>query len=354
MESTEICIERVQSSNRDSVNLTRLNALISSLRLTTALKATLELGIPQILSTSPQNISALSAITQTLPSKLYRLLRILSHFGYYKYDTSSQTWSNSELSSMFLGNIKYYLLWESNPLSVNLPKFVARILSEPIHMRTIFQDAFSIESAMKNPIILAIFQNSLIHTCDAIASILRGKANLSEYHNILDIGGGAGAMLKFFLEENPHMKGTVFELELLRNFTENYIRSQHVQNRISFVSGDFFEFIPKSYDVHLMKNILHDWGDGQAKLILQRSREAIHPKGILIIIEMLTREQDAYNKLAELDDFKMVALLGGKARSVDEYHTLLLASGYRIFKIQESDNFFSVIYAEPFVEYPPA
>jgi hypothetical protein len=354
MESTEICIERVQSSNRDSDNLARLNTLISSLRLTTALKSTLELGVPQILNTSPQNISALSKITQTLPSKLHRLLRILSHFGYYKYDTSSQTWSNSELSSMFLGDIKYYLLWESNPLSINLPKLVARIISEPIHMRIIFEDAFSIESAMKDPTLLAVFQTSLIHTCDATASILTGRVNLSEYSNIIDIGGGAGAMLKFFLEENPHMKGTVFDLEVLRHFTENYIRSQHVKNRMSFVSGDFFEFIPKNYDVHLMKNILHDWGDDQAKLILQRSREAINPKGILIIIEMLTSDEDAYNKLAKLDDFKMVGLLGGKARSVHEYHTLLLASGYRISKIQESDNFFSAIYAEPFVEYPPA
>lgn len=338
---------KVQVSKRDAENSEKLNTLISRLRLTIALRASVELGIPQILESNPLTAEELSVRTHTIPSKLHRMLRVLRCFGYYSYDTSSKTWSNSTLSSKLTEDIKYYLLFENNPLSINLPKFTPTLLTNNTHMRNILTEEFSIEAAYRDPKILFLFQTSMMQTCESVANILRGRMNLSEYKNALDIGGGAGNMLKFLLEENTHMKGTVFELEICRHFTESYIRSIDLKNRMSFVSGDFFEFVPKGYDVHLMKNVLHDWGDTQAKVILQKSREAINTKGLLIIIEMLTNQLDNTAPLQKLDDFKMVALLSGKTRTEQEYANLLQETGYRIHKIQESADFFSVLYAVP-------
>ena len=66
---------------------------------------------------------------------------------------------------------------------------------------------------------------------------------------------------------------------------------QHgVDGRTRVVGGDFFEPIPAG-DVYVLKTILHDWDDARATRILMGCRDAMSPRGRVLVVELLLPER---------------------------------------------------------------
>lgn len=142
----------------------------------------------------------------------------------------------------------------------------------------------------------------------------------------VDVGGASGALLRELQRVNPALHGIVFDRPAVVAEVESALPSSEYRTRTTAVGGDFFDSVPPG-DLYLLKFILHDWSDAECVQILKSCRAAITPGGRVVIIELIVGADDNPG-IAALMDLNMLALTGGRERSIAEYDALLDASGF--------------------------
>ena len=110
------------------------------------------------------------------------------------------------------------------------------------------------------------------------------------------------------------------------------------------MSGDFFEAVPGGADLHLLKQIVHDWDDQRATRVLQNCHRALAQAGKLLLVEMVV-PPDNRPSPAQAMDLNMLVILGGRERTEEEYRHLLQATGFRLERVIPTHSPFSVIEA---------
>jgi SAM-dependent methyltransferase len=116
------------------------------------------------------------------------------------------------------------------------------------------------------------------------------------------------------------------------------------RDRCQLVSGDFFEAVPDGADLHLLKQIVHDWNDERATRLLQNCHRALAPAGKLLLVEMVI-PSDNRPSLAQAMDLNMLILLGGQERTKEQFERLFQATGFRLERIIPTRSPFNVIEA---------
>src|SRR5690606_18715664 len=91
-------------------------------------------------------------------------------------------------------------------------------------------------------------------------------------------------------------------------------------------AGSFFDTIPAGADCYLMKNILHDWDDEQALLILENCRKAMHKDCRLLLLEAVIPGINRPHP-GKFMDINMLVVQGGRERTEEEFGLLALAAG---------------------------
>ena len=71
-------------------------------------------------------------------------------------------------------------------------------------------------------------------------------------------------------------------------------------------------------DVYLLKSVLGDWPDPEAKAILRRCAEAARPSGRIVILNGVSPDE------SPSPDLLMMVLIGGKGRTLREFRELAL------------------------------
>jgi hypothetical protein len=104
-----------------------------------------------------------------------------------------------------------------------------------------------------------------------------------------------------------------------------------VAARIELVGGDFFDEVPRGGDLYVLREVLHNWDDEQARRVLENCHRVALPGSKLLVGEVvLPCEADATTALAfQLDLIALVAF-GSKERTRDEWTHLLASAGYRL------------------------
>jgi hypothetical protein len=102
-----------------------------------------------------------------------------------------------------------------------------------------------------------------------------------------------------------------------------------VADSVQLQAGDFFQAVPKGCRAYLMKNILHDWDNDRARRILTNCRGAVPDDGVLLVVEYAVGGQNKPT-LGKAIDLAMLAITGGRERTVDEHSQLLASAGFRI------------------------
>jgi hypothetical protein len=100
-------------------------------------------------------------------------------------------------------------------------------------------------------------------------------------------------------------------------------------DRISVQVGSFFTDPLPAADCYLLSNIVHDWSDADAVAILSAVRTAAAPTSTLLLFEYVIPEDAGQFEASDVDVY-MLALVGGRERTLDDYTQLLAASGWRI------------------------
>jgi acetylserotonin N-methyltransferase len=107
------------------------------------------------------------------------------------------------------------------------------------------------------------------------AQAVLSKFDLSAFRTLVDLGGATGALATAGCGLYPQMRVVVVDLpHVISKATQHFATSpeaQRVQDRISWVAGDFFsseQQLPAG-DLYVLSRVLHDWEDARCAKLLR-------------------------------------------------------------------------------------
>ncbi len=336
-------LEQLVPSNNEEINREKLLLLLSGEWVSRALYVAVKLEIADYLQSGPKTAQELAALTKSNPESLSRILHMLAGFDVFN-EIAPNTFSNTEMG---------ILLTKSNPETLHhLTLFYGGVIHQsmdslldsvqtgtPAFQLTFNQPVFSYFK--ENPLAKALFQKSMKEKSMAVIRSALAQYDFTPFKTIYDIGGGYGHFMQALLSHCSHLQGALFELpEVITSIKEQNPGWEN--NRCELISGDFFKSLPKEGDLYLLKSVLHDWDDKQCKQILTNCHQAMDSHSRLLIIEVVLKPKDE-SIYANCMDVLMLAVTGGKERSLNDFEQMLDKTGFVIERVYPTSTEFSIL-----------
>jgi DNA-binding transcriptional ArsR family regulator len=180
---------------------------------------------------------------------------------------------------------------------------------------------------------------------DAIVAAI----DLAGCRTLVDVGGGAGDLLVAMLAANPDVAGVLVERPALAEAARVAIAASAVAARARVVAGDFFDALPAHADAYVLKSVLHNWRDGDARRILARCAAALRPRAsrLFVVERLLPARLDAsprHQAMARAD-LNMLVSRGGQERGEAGYRALLASAGLEVASMRAAGPTFTVLEA---------
>lgn len=165
--------------------------------------------------------------------------------------------------------------------------------------------------------------------------------------SVTDVGGGNGALLAAILAKGTHLTGTLFEQPHVLPQAAALLEKEGMADRCRLVAGDFFDHVAGPHECLLLKSVIHDWDDDRAGRILVNCRKGLTPSGKLLLVERLLPERAVDDARAIMLDIHMLAVTGGRERSLAEFQRLLSRAGFAPPRLHPTDCGFHILEAFP-------
>lgn len=144
----------------------------------------------------------------------------------------------------------------------------------------------------------------------------------------VDIGGGFGHQCAALASAFPVLKGRL----VLQDMAHTLAIAPKLDG-VEAIAHDFFGSQPvRGAKFYYLRTVLHDWPRDRAVAILSRVREAMGPASQVLIDEIVVPTFGAHWH-ATCMDILMMAAVGARERTVDEWGELLDEAGLRIVKV---------------------
>jgi len=283
-----------------------------------------DLGVADALDDTPRTAADLAAAVGAHPDALSRVLRLLAAHGVF--EMQGDQFSHSPASR---------LLRTDHPQSMrafaqmfSLPVFWATFEALDHSVRTglpaaakVFPEGFWAYLA-QHPEAGRVFNGSMVAKAHGTSAGILAAYDFSGFDLIGDIGGGSGHLLRAVLDAEPSARGVLFDLPHVIEEAQGL-----ASERLTLRAGDFFRDALPSCDAYLLMEIIHDWGDEESVAILRSVRAAAPPHAKVLLIETIVPD-DPGPDWSKMLDIHMLALLGGRQRTRQEYEMLLNRSGF--------------------------
>jgi hypothetical protein len=202
------------------------------------------------------------------------------------------------------------------------------------------------EYLAEHPETMRYFADLMSRTTAVLEAFVFANHRFAPFELAIDVGGSHGRLMMALLANYPDTRGIVFDLPETAAQAAEIIARSPVADRIEVRGGDFFEAVPASGDLYLLKQILHDWNAEECVSILSSIRAAIADSGRLAVIEYLLPEAPVPHPGFAMDVHMMV-LSTGRERTLSEYVELFAAAGFRLDAVTENPQGLSVAEAVP-------
>lgn len=136
------------------------------------------------------------------------------------------------------------------------------------------------------------------------AQAIAAKFPWKGYNTFVDIGTAQGMVPVTIARAHNHLSGTGYDLPEVKPVFEEFIAQHGMQERVKFLSGNFFTDPLPQADVLIMGHILHDWDLSQKRKLLEKAHAALPKDGALIVYESIIddeRRQNAFGLLMSLN-----------------------------------------------------
>lgn len=313
--------------------------LVSGSWKTQAVYTAARLGIADILAGGARSVSDIASATGASPSTIQRLLRGLATLDLCREREDGafeRTPLGSLLESESPDSLRAWALhWGGTawPAWGHLFDSVRTGRSA----RSLVAGTEGFEHLDRAPQIAETFHRAMVELTRLVAADVVRAVDWAGVQRIVDVAGGYGELLVAVLMACPGTAGVLFDTRVAIDGARAHLRSAGLEHRCDFIAGDFFTAVPGGADIYLLKSVLHDWADDEARRILNVCRGAIPRGGRLVVIERivparlgLTRDDQAL----ACSDLHMLVQFGARERTETELRNLLNSAGFRTPRIE--------------------
>jgi SAM-dependent methyltransferase len=316
---------------------------LSDLRTPWLIHVVATLRIADHIAAGIDQIDALAAAAGCDSYALHRTLTSLANKGVFE-ETAPGRFALNHLSRGLL-NPQQRIGLDLDGIGGRMARAWGTLLSYVRTGKPAYHEVFGLpfwEDLDANPKIAASFD-------DLIGLIGHGAPNpdfqiiggWEKARRVVDVGGGTGAMLAAILRIHPEVHGTLIDLPRTVMLADETFRAAGVAERVTMAPQSFFDPLPAGADIYLLKGILNDWPDAEAKMILGRCAEAARPDGRVIILGGVAPEGSP--KELEIE----MALVGGKHRTVAEFRELAREAGLEVLVAESQPSGYFVTECRP-------
>ena len=270
----------------DRTGYHEMRRLVGGFATSIAISTVTELGIPDLLAKGPRSVADLASQVGANEDFLRRVLRYLAGEGVFAEQpgdgfalTPKSEWLRSDVPgslrprAVFIGNGASWTAW-------------GKLLSAMRSGRPAFHEAFGetvFDYAARHPEAAASFHRFMADQTASSVKALLGAYDFSGVRQLVDVGGGRGALVAGVLARYPAMHGILFDMPAVVAGASPTLAG--LGERCQAIGGSFFERVPDGADAYAIKFVLHDWTDVDCLRILRNCRKAMAPGGRVLVIE---------------------------------------------------------------------
>jgi len=316
----------------------QLTRMISSVWIPQALYAAAKLGVPDALAGGPQPSEKVALAVNAHPVATLRLLRALAALGLvtHREDGAFElTPLGRALTADAPDSVRSWaLLWGGPMMWEPWGKLAECVRTGEMAPKLMSGIDTPFELMERHPEDAAHFNRSMLELTRGLAPALPASYDFSGARQIVDVGGGFGALLPPILRAHPTLRAVVYDLERCAEGSRELFAREGLAERCEFRAGDFFASVPGGADFYLLKSVIHDWDDARSVQILKRCREALSGHAKLLVLEWPVPERVGPQDVGIVGtDLNMLVMVGGIERTLAEYRSLASAAGLRVTRV---------------------
>lgn len=325
----------------------RMLQLITGYWISQAVGAAAKLGLADQLANGARSASEIATSVNAEPGSVHRVMRMLASIGVFTMDSNDHfglTPLGDTLRTGVPGSMKNFAIAQTSPghwLPWGQMSEAVRT-GRPMSTSALGMELWDWYST--HPEEGEFFNRAMGDLSAGVAGEVTGSYDFSPFETVLDVGGAHGILLGAILRANPQMRGILFDLPHVTATAAESLRAQGIEERCELVTGDFFASVPPGADIHVLKQIVHDWSDGECITLLRNCHRALKPAGKVLLVEMVI-PADNSPSMAQAMDMNMLVLLTGKERTELQHRDLLAAAGFRMERVIPTHSPFSIIEA---------
>lgn len=330
----------------------RLLQLIAAGWAAQALRAAVELGLPETMDTRARPVDELGQAAGCDLAALRRLLRALVTLEVCR-EPAPDRFVLTELGAHLRRDHPHSLhawtqWWGGNlwPLWPHLAESVRTGQSA----RTRLAGTRGFEHLAVQGSDGALFHRAMAELAALVADRLATAWDFAAARCVVDVGGGSGAVLAAVLRAHPALRGVLLEQAHALPEARATLAAAGLAARCEVLEGDFFAQVPTGADVYILKSVLHDWPDDDAVRILQSCARAMRPASRLLVVERVLPRRaapTAQGRDLARSDLTMLLAHGAGERTAAQLRALLVQAGLRAGRRRVLGLTMSVIEAGP-------
>jgi O-methyltransferase domain/Dimerisation domain len=308
--------------------------MIMGVAQTAVLCTAAQLGLADHLKDGPTSVAALAEATGTHPPTLARLLDVLIHLGLCAEPTPGQftctplgallqTDAPHSLRhiAMLMGGEWYGPTWPqlAHSVQTGTSTFEA-VVGMPVY-----------RYVQQHPAMLAVFQQAMSDLSTQEGLAICEAYDFSGARTVVDVGGGRGGLLALLLEAFPSLTGILMDMPAVVEGAHTVFDTETLRGRCQLVGGDFLTAVPAGGDLYLLKRILVDRTDDEARTLLRNIRRAMAPQG-----RVLVADPDSRSPYGKLYDMLMLMVFGSRLRTDADVQALFAQTGFTLSRAIET------------------
>ncbi len=327
----------------DAVNAPQvLMQMLTGFWVSQAIYSVAKLGVADQLKAGPQSIAVLANRLNANEENLFRVMRALASLGIFQ-ETEPRVFTLTSVATLLMSD------------SPNSMRPIALMLGEQNYQawgnlyRAIqygespFEVAFGMNAYAyfeTHPDAAENFNSAMTALVSHDNAAILKAFDFSEFHSIVDVGGGHGMLLSAILKQYEALTGTLFDLPHVVVNANPLLQSQGVADRCRIVSGSFYETIPSGGDAYILSRVLHGFSDKVCGDILRNIHTAMPSHGKLLVMEFLLQSgNDLATAKTKLMDVNMLVFApDGRDRTYEEYDFLLAQSNFQLLRVMPTES----------------
>ncbi|MFI0349053.1 methyltransferase [Actinomadura sp. 9N407] len=288
-----------------------------------ALRAVVELRVPDVLAEGPRTVAEIAAETGADADLLSRVLRAVAATGALEEradDSFALTPLTAGLVTGAPDGIRDMFLFASDPMLWRPYEHVAHTVRTG---ETAFQHSFGMtfyEYLKAHPAKAALFDRAMLQNRYPATDRIFAGYDFGRFRRIADVGGGKGQFLAEILRRHPGCTGVLVDQPQTVADAKETFEAAGLADRVTIAPSDFFTEVSAGCDAYFIKHTLHNWDDRKAALLLRSVRTAIGAdrNARLLIVDQLLHGPGAWD-IGKLIDIEAMSVIGGRERDRREW-----------------------------------